>query len=157
MILTFHVDSLPTLRPTTDTRGADVGGLPHPERMADIIPTGPWAGFERARAFEWSTFFYDSPPSFPGASIMALSYRAHREQGFVGLGAWAETARRAEAVGFTPTTYALLVRQLAGRETTRPIDVDRWARWPELVRSGHRPNHATALVQRNLDESLVSE
>jgi hypothetical protein len=120
--------------------------------MADIIPDGPWAGFTRERAFEWSTYFYDQPPAFPGASIMALSYGAHVKNGFVGLGAWAETARQAEAVGFTPSTYALLGYQLArSAEARRPIDVTRWARWPELVRSGHRPSRATDLVLRDLD------
>lgn len=141
--------------------------------MPDIIPDGPWAGFDRDRAFEWETIFYDYWPSFPGASIMWHSYQAHSRGKFVNM-PWARTARDAEAAGFTPATYALL-RHWLGRfkpeehaghpshgyghgtdgQRAKPINFAEWGMWLELIRSGKRPSHATRIMLGWLDDDAT--
>lgn len=114
-----------------------------------------WPGFTTDRALLWCRVFFDFPPVFPGAGVMALAYRSFVRGRPPGLG-WAPFAQAAEDRGFDPDLYYLFRLALRdipfGREAARweervtPADLAPWTRWPQLVRSGITPLRAVSLI-----------
>lgn len=114
-----------------------------------------WTGFTTERALAWSRVFFDFPPIFPGAGVMALAYQGFRRGTPPGLG-WAPFAQAAEDLDFDPDLYYLFRLALRdipfGREAARwevrtaPADLTPWAGWAQLVRSGTTPLRAASLI-----------
>ena len=129
------------------------------------------------RAMRWSRCFFDYPPAWPGAGIMAFAYQGFRARRPVGLPRWVARARAAEGVGFTADSYYLLQLTLSAVDASRfpshpdnhctsgwagyaerPFDADSGAAWLHLVDRGAtarcgagravRPNRRRARVRR---------
>jgi hypothetical protein len=131
----------------------------------ESTPDGYWAGMPLDLAMAWTGYFFDYPPRFPGASFMNLAFHAYQRGKPGGFLEWADRAREAEAIGFTPERYYMLQMSLGltdkhwyprhpanhassgiGGRPEQPFVLDLWRRWPELVESGTTPRRATQVV-----------
>lgn len=126
---------------------------------------GYWDGIPYERAMAWTGYFFDYPPCFPGASFMNFAFHAYRRGVPGGFREWAERARDAETIGFTPDSYYMLQMSLGlidrsrsprhpanhalpgvGGHPEQPFELDLWRPWPKLVESGTTPRRATQIV-----------
>lgn len=122
-----------------------------------------WGDVPEADRNDWSRYFLDFLPWFPGAAVMAMLAPGVLAGG--SLPHFVRTARELHAVGFTPTDYYLLCQDLAARDARGTLDPEQhghlfrswrgataqffvldpaaWAQWTDLVRSGRSPRRAT--------------
>ena len=124
-----------------------------------------WAGFDLPDALEWSRVLRQHWPTWPGmAAVRQVTLDLERGRP-AALPEWAEHARRAEAIGFTPSHYDRLHRVLDALppfehpahpdndpdprwpgHTIRVFEPRVWSDWPWLVQAGWSDEEATTLL-----------
>ncbi len=124
-----------------------------------------WEGFSREQALAWTRVLRVHWPDWPGAAIMWMLSNALKEGVPAALETWADRARRAEAVGFSPELYDRMQRALDEIpavehpthpdndpdprwpiHTIRPFAAATWQDWPWLVEQGWTDQEAVTLL-----------
>lgn len=124
-----------------------------------------WEGFSPRRALAWSRVLRVHWPTFPGMSALWAISIGLDEGVPAAITAWAERARVAEAVGFTPESYERLQQSLDDipavelpahpdndpdprwpAHAIRAFDARLWSDWPLLVDLGWDDEEAVRLL-----------
>ncbi len=124
-----------------------------------------WLGFTRSRAIEWSRVLRVHWPNWPGAEAMWQLTTALGEGVPAALTEWADRARTAEALGFSPAAYDRLqlaldaipaIEHVAHPDnepdprwpghTIRAFEPELWSDWPLLVALGWDDQEAVLLL-----------
>lgn len=141
----------------------------------DDVPThapDQWEGFTHAEALAWSRVVLRFLPHPVGAGVLGAASSAHAAGRPPSGTGWAERARTAVALGFTPTTFAAWRTSLtwvpANRYAAHPhnhtvewpthqpghtFDAEVWAGWPLLLAQGLSPEAATHYALLRAEEA----
>lgn len=129
-----------------------------------------WFGIPRERALEWTRVLRVHWPSWPGPTAMWQVTTGMQEGRPAELPEWADRAREAEGLGFTPALYDRLHLALDAipavevpahpdnepdprwpAHVIRAFDPGLWSDWPWLVESGWSDEEAVRLLLADRD------